>query len=71
MNQITNILFYADESPWVADALHRALALAQHLKARLTVCGVVEHITQEVHFPGKIVLPNEIERALRRNWVST
>ena len=65
MNQFTNVLFYADESPWVTEALHRALALARQTQARLTVCGVVEHVTQEVRFPDRIIRPSEIERVLR------
>lgn len=65
MTQFQKILFYADGSPWVTEALRRALALAQHMQARLTVCGVVERVTQEVRFPDRIIPPSEIERVLR------
>lgn len=65
MTQFQKILFYADGSPWVTEALRRALALAQHMRSRLTVCGVVERITQEVRFPDRIIPPSEIEHVLR------
>ncbi len=65
MNRFSNILFYADESPWVAEALRQAIALARQTHAGLTVCGVVKRVTQEVRFPDRIIRPSEIERQLR------
>ena len=65
MIQFRKILFYADESPWTAEALSRAVAVAQKMQARLTVCGVVERVTQEVRFPDRIISPSEIQRATR------
>ena len=67
MIQFRRILFYADESPWVTEALRRALAVARQIKAQLTVCGVVERVTQEVRFPDRIVPPSEIQRITRRD----
>ncbi len=65
MIQFRKILFYADESPWVTDALSRTVTVAQKMRATLTVCGVVERVTQEVRFPDRIISPSEIQRATR------
>ena len=65
MNRFSNIFFYADESPWVAEALRQAIALARQTKARLAVCGVIQRVTQEIRFPDRIIRPSEIEHALR------
>ena len=61
-----NILFFADDSPWVKPALQQTLTAAKHWQARLTVCGVVERITQEVRAVDRIILPTEIQRAAQR-----
>ena len=65
MVHFSNVLFYADESPWVKPALQQAITAAKQWQARLTVCGVVERITQEVRAVDRIILPSEIQRAVR------
>ncbi len=66
MVRFGNILFFADDSPWVKPALQQILTAAQAWQARLTVCGVVERMTQEVRAVDRIILPTEIQRAAQR-----
>ena len=65
MVRFSNILFYADDSPWVKPALQQTLTAAKEWQARLTVYGVVERITQEVRAVDRIILPTEIQRAVQ------